>query len=123
MYNKQTWANGDVIDQNKLNHMEDGLDAMQYVVVSTDDDDNFTYNALKRLLLDGKRVIVIEEYNVITQDVITQQMMLMTVGKTTNNLYYAVFIRATVIDNSDLDVSITPVIYANRNPDAKLAEY
>lgn len=43
MYEKQTWKNGDVITEEKLNHMEDGIASCgMFVVGSTDDESTQT---------------------------------------------------------------------------------
>ena len=62
-YAKQTWTNGDVITEEKLNHMEDGIGVGDNVIVSITYDAeqginllNRTWREIKDYLLQGKTV-------------------------------------------------------------------
>ena len=65
-YEKQTWANGDVITATGLNHMEDGIagaGGVVFIVTKTWDDDastyklDKTYNQIKTALLAGQVIL------------------------------------------------------------------
>ena len=67
-YEKQTWADGDVITQEKLNHMEDGIADEDVVIIDAKAVLNDTtwevtefgssYNELKELILAKKYIVV-----------------------------------------------------------------
>ena len=67
-YEKQTWQTGDVITQEKLNHMEDGIADGEVVIIDAKavrNDDTWevtefgsSYNELKELILAKKYIVV-----------------------------------------------------------------
>lgn len=68
-YEKQTWVTGEVITEEKLNHMEDGIagagggvDDLMIVNVSVDDNtaDKTCAEVLEHLMADGKPVILVK---------------------------------------------------------------
>lgn len=65
-YEKQTWANGDLITAEKLNHMEDGIDENSVFVVEYDEDaseSSATFEETLSAYNNGKTLVAIIHKN------------------------------------------------------------
>ena len=58
MYEKQTWKTGDVITEEKLNHMEDGIFNSGALVLVADENAtlNHTWEEIKNAIMSGRNV-------------------------------------------------------------------
>ena len=64
-YTKTTWATGDTITAEKLNHIEGGIAAAGAVLCTSNNDVlDMTYNDLKAAMEAGQIVIMIEFYDI-----------------------------------------------------------
>ena len=99
VYNKTTWATGDVITAEKLNNMESGIDAATTgvneakaaaeaasVVICTDTEGTLdkTFNELKELMQAGKTVIIVDDIG----DYITRYVLSMLDSDNSSDFTY-----------------------------------
>lgn len=86
-YKKQTWATGDVITEEKLNHIEDGLANAGGVLVVNDNDGTLdkTWKEIHDALVSGTNVIVslTEETSSVSVDYISAAIR---TGKASNGV-------------------------------------
>lgn len=64
-YEKQTWATGDVITEEKLNHMEDGIASGGVMIVNNNYDENTskstlnkTWKEIKDAYINGVKILI-----------------------------------------------------------------
>lgn len=120
-YEKQTWVTGDVITAEKLNHMEDGIDA-ELVIIKDNEGDisliNTTFNQIKAAVESGKLVMCAFE------DVYQ--------GTDTISLYYLVKLISTPGDPSsymacfagiDINYTLDVIKYIASDPDTNMESF
>ena len=105
MYEKQTWNTGDIITEDKLNHIEDGIASCgMFVVGSTYDEStqtetlDKTYKEIKDAVEAGRNVVQKKEQND-DGDSFTALFFLTVIGNDNGN-YYVDFVKLSSTGNS-----------------------
>ena len=61
MYSKQTWKNGDVITEDKLNHIEDGIaNGGGVLIITSTEDAEHQYDILDKTFAEIKEAFYLE---------------------------------------------------------------
>ncbi len=92
-YTKQTWATGDVITEEKLNHIEDGIANAGGSLVLTEDENgtlNHTWEEIQNALMSGKLVGMAANIEVNTGIFVTRLTIVNSVGMYSDSNEYIV---------------------------------